>query len=159
MPHIRGEAVFVDLGGGRNVIALLAAGPRAENVNYSDSIVPGLFNVPFKDWAKLGRMRGTRDVPPSRMPTFVTFKNLNDPKSTRLVQPDEFPQVFGANVHLKDVKVEMTNERVTTAIKKKLLWWGKPLPWIKSTGPNTGIDTRPFVPGEYRLMSEQFKRR
>ena len=32
-PHVRGEAVFVGLGEGRNVIALLAAGPRAEKTS------------------------------------------------------------------------------------------------------------------------------
>jgi hypothetical protein len=45
--HLRGEAVFVDLGRGRNVIALLAAGAPVPNVNYPDSIVPALFDLPF----------------------------------------------------------------------------------------------------------------
>jgi hypothetical protein len=107
VPHIRGEAVFVDLGEGRNVIALLAAGPRAENVNYSDSIVPGLFDLPFKDWAKLSDLRGTREVPVSRMPTFVTFTDLNEPKSARVLAPGEFEQVFGPGVHFRRAFVEM----------------------------------------------------
>jgi len=118
--HIRGDAVFVDLGNGRNVIALLAAGPSAENVNYSDNIVPVLFKVPVEHWPELGDMRGTREVPASRMPTFVTFTNLNDPKSARVVEPSEFPAVFGPNVQLKSVTIAMTDDAVTRTVEKKM---------------------------------------
>lgn len=155
-----GEAVFVDLGNGRNVIALLAAGPKAEDVNYCYNFVPTLFGLTFKDedLAKLADLQGTREVSASHMPTFVTFGNLADPTSARVVAPDQFQQVFGPDVHFRRVWIEMTDDLVTRGIEEKLLWWGKPLPWIRPTGPNTGVDTRPFVPGEYRLMSEQFRR-
>src|SRR5579875_3813684 len=46
--HFYGDAVFVDLGNGRNVIALLAAGPRGKNVDYSYNIVPTLFGLTFE---------------------------------------------------------------------------------------------------------------
>ncbi len=118
--RIRGEAVFVDLGEGRSVIALLAAGPRAEKVDYSINIVPTLFNVPFENWAELGNMRDTRRVPESLMPTFVTFANLNDPKSARVVSPADFPAVFGSNIRLKSVTITMTSNAVTRTIEKKM---------------------------------------
>jgi hypothetical protein len=155
-----GEAVFVDLGGGRNVIALLAAGPKAEDVDYSYNVVPTLFGLTFKDedLAKLADLQGAREVPAAHMPTFVTFPDLNDPKTVRVVGLGEFEDVFGPDVHFKQVWIEMTGDPVTGGIEKKLLWWGKPLPWVRPTGPNTGVDTRPFVPGKYRLMSEQFRR-
>ena len=120
--HIRGEAVFVDLGKGRNVIALLAAGAPVPNVGYPESIVPILFDLPFKEWAKLPSLRGTRDVPASRMPTFVTFADINDPKTARIVTPTEFTQVFGAGVNPPNVMITMTNDPVTRGIFQRLPW-------------------------------------
>jgi len=120
--HIYGDAVFVDLGNGRNVIALLAAGPRGRNVDYFYNIVPTLFGLTFedRDLAKLARLQGRRDVPEAHMPTFVTFTDFADPKSVRVVPPAEFPRVFGTNVHLKDVTIEITKDAVTRTIEKKM---------------------------------------
>jgi len=123
-PHVRGEAVFVDLGEGRNVIALLAAGPLAADVNYPDYIVPNLFNVQFENWATLSDMRGTKEVPLSKLPTFVTFSDLGDPNTARVVSPHEFEKVFGPDVHLKRVTIEMLGEGVTRKIKEKISWIG-----------------------------------
>src|SRR5581483_10939200 len=83
VPHVHGEAVFVDLGRERNVVALLAEGPRAENVDYSYYLIPKLFDLTLNvgDLPKLVNLRGTREVPESYMPTFVTFTGLNDPMS------------------------------------------------------------------------------
>lgn len=156
VPHTSGEAVFVDLGDGRNVIALLAAGSRAENVNYSDSIVPGLFDLPFKDWAKLSDLRGTREVPGSRTPTFVTFTDLNDPNSARVVEPADFPKIFGAGVKPPIVTIEMTNDPVTEGIEKKLPWWNGPLPWLKPIGSGAYVDTRSR--DQFRWDKGMFKR-
>jgi hypothetical protein len=135
--HIRGDAIFVDLDKGRNVIALLAAGPRAENVNYSDNIVPVLFNVPIERWPELGDMRGTREVPASQMPTFVTFADLNNPESARVVRLEDFEKVFGAGVVLRRVTVEMTNESVTYKIVIKL-------PWLSHVERYRTVPTNPF---------------
>jgi hypothetical protein len=137
VPYIRGDAVFVDLGKGRNVIALLAAGPSAENANYSDNIVPALFKVPVEHWPELGDMRGTREVPASRMPTFVTFADLNDPKSARVVRPEDFENEFGAGASLRSVTVEMTVDPVTRKIVTKL-------PWLSHMERYRTVPTNPF---------------
>jgi hypothetical protein len=47
---VRGEAVFVDLGQGRNVIALLASGPNGSNVNYPSYIVSQHFKLSMVDY-------------------------------------------------------------------------------------------------------------
>jgi len=126
VPHVRGEAIFVDLGEGRNVIALLAAGRVAANVNYPDQIVPALFDVPFENWATLGGMRGTKEMPISKLPTFVTFANLNDLKTVRFVNLGEFQQIFGSAAHVPRVWIEMTDEPVTRGIQQKLPWLPHP---------------------------------
>jgi hypothetical protein len=120
---LKGEAVFVDLGpdtGGkpRNVIAVLASGPRGENVDFY--LLPGRvfeplwaqkpdslqFRAPSSELPKLpagtnAELRGTL------IPTLVTFIDLNDPKTADVIQPGDFEQTFGKGVMLRDVKIEI----------------------------------------------------
>jgi hypothetical protein len=130
VPRVRaeltGEAVFVDLGKGRNVIALLASGPNGSNVDYPSYLVSKHFRLSmWDDWdlAKYSELRGRWDLPANQLPTFVTFADLNDPKSARVVSLNEFKRVFGPDVHLKRVEIEMTNAPVTLELEAKLPWW------------------------------------
>ena len=58
------------------------------------------------------------------MPTFVTFADLNDPKTARVVSPKDFEGVFGPGVQLKRVEIEMTRERITRGIDRRIPWIG-----------------------------------
>lgn len=118
---VRGEAVFVDLGDGRNVIALLASGPQATFVDYPRYVVPRLFKLSGddRDLAKFPQLQGRRDLE-GQLPTLVTFTDLNDPKTARVVEPEEFEQVFGSGVRFKRAWIEMTSEPVTREIEQKL---------------------------------------
>ena len=123
--RVDGEAVFVDLGGGRNVIALLAAGPQAKDGDYPYNVVPTLFGLTFvdRDLAKLSGLRGRREVPTNFLPTFMTFTDLNDPETARVVEPEEFEQVFGPGVTFERAFVEMVTDPVTRGgIEKKMSW-------------------------------------
>jgi hypothetical protein len=140
VPYVHGEAVFVDLGNGRNVFALLANGSNANGVDYALYVVPKLFNLTKggdQDLVKLPHLRGTREVSPSYPPAFVTFKNLDDPTSARVVNAETFESEFGRNVRLNRVWIEMTNEPVTKGLIEKKL------PWLKS---HTGYFGGPFDP-------------
>lgn len=157
--HVHGEAVFVDLGGGRNVVALLAAGPEAKNVDYPYNVVPAVYGLTFndQDLAKLSSLRGQRPV--HLFPTFVTFADLNDSKSARVVPHYEFDQVFGPGVRIERAFVEvvpagvwpfrslgwpsaLAGEPVTRGIEQKLPWWRGLFPWLKPIGGGTYVDTR-----------------
>lgn len=120
--RFRGEAVFVNLGAGHNVVALLAGGVRAEDVNYSYSLVPALFGLTFedRDLAKLADLRGSKDVPVDRMPTFLTFKDVTDPGSAEVMRPHEFARALGPTVRLKSVTVTMTEDAVTHRIDTEI---------------------------------------
>jgi hypothetical protein len=120
--RFRGEAVFVDLGGGRNVIALLASGPAARNVDYIFNVIPTVFGLTFadRDLAKLSSLRGSRQLPASFLPTFVTFADLNDPKTVRVVMPEEFEQAFGPGTRLLSVTVEPVDVPVTMGIEQRM---------------------------------------
>lgn len=126
--HVRGEAVYVDLGRGRNVIALLASGPDAQDDDYPKYIVPNLFGLAFndQDLAELSTLSGSKVLPSGQLPTFVTITDLDDPKTVRVVPLGAFPQIFGSDVHLKNVRIEMTGDPVTKRIEQKLPWLPHP---------------------------------
>ncbi len=146
---LKGEAVFIDLGAGpdgkpRNLTALLAHGPRAEQVNFY--LLPGRVFEPlwkhksatptFRDPAtELSLLPvGTKaELVGSQIPTLVTFVDLNDPKSAQVVPPYELSKVFGSGVQFRNAAIEMvpagswpltlfgiTGEQVTRGIEKKI---------------------------------------
>jgi hypothetical protein len=119
---VKGDAVFVDLGEGRNVIALLASGPNGNDVDYPGRLINLVYGLSYedRDLPKFPVLKGSRDLPPQLLPTFVTFADLNDPKTARVVSPDEFNRVFGIDVHLKRAWIEMTTDPVTKGIEKKM---------------------------------------
>ncbi|MEZ5787910.1 MAG: hypothetical protein R3D62_15880 [Xanthobacteraceae bacterium] len=108
--RVHGEAVFVDLGGGRNVIALLAHGPNGTNVDQMISLgieAYGHFKWDQDAWTGRTKMQGPVTLKAPLIPTFVTFSDLSDPKTARVVPPDAFEKVFGPGVHLRSVTLEM----------------------------------------------------
>jgi hypothetical protein len=149
---VYGDAVFLDMGSKGNVVVLLACGPDgtegcvAELVPRTFGVSGGLENLP-----KLQTLHGSRELTGKFMPTLITFGNLTDPKSARVVVPDQFEQVFGPGVHLKRVWIEMTDDPVTRGIERDLPWWnlpGRPAleayrAWLKgkTEGPSIGPES------------------
>ena len=119
-----GDAVFLDLGRGQNVIALLGFNPHGARdlIDLLDFHVFRASN-PRLQIEDLPKLTGRAPLPGDLMPTLVTFNDLKDPKSAREVGFTEFEHVFGADVHFKGAWIEMTNDGVTRGIEKKLLWW------------------------------------
>ena len=158
-PHARvtGEAVVVDLGN-RGVLFALISSPTS--VDYGHQIVFDLFpfvhDVTFESgrtqtmtgsgeltaegirfYASLaGTAAGAlRNVPVAKLPILVRFRDITDPKTVEIVDPNDLAKSFGAGVSLKSSTIEMvdngiwpltmfgiTGEPVTTGIGKKLLW-------------------------------------
>ena len=124
--YVYGDAVFVDLGAKGNVIALLACGPDGTE-SCVGTLVPEEFGIAgVKNFPQLETLRGSRELTGKFMPTLITFADLTDPKSARVVRPDQFEQVFGPDVHFKRMWIEMTTDPVTRGIEKNLPWWGRP---------------------------------
>lgn len=146
----KGEAVFVDLGNGRNVIALLARGDAGEDIDYPIHIVPDLFEPEGRDRGlPKYPTHGRRELSRQLLPTLVTFADINDPKSARLVYPAEFEQTFDPSVRLSAAWIEMTEDPVTALLETHLPWWGKPGrpalqaydAWLQ--GRSTGVTIEP----------------
>jgi hypothetical protein len=137
--RVFGEAVFVDLGRGKNLIGLLAAGPSGEDVDYPGRIVFLAFDLDGNDKntpKRLPLLRGKRDLDIYRsslydvtkrfLPTFVTFRDLTDFKSVKIAPPGLFDEVFGPDYKLRNVSIEMTDGPVTEQISRNLPWLPHP---------------------------------
>ncbi|MGE0038169.1 MAG: hypothetical protein AB7S93_21320 [Xanthobacteraceae bacterium] len=128
---VRGEAVFVDLGNGRNLVALLALGPHAEDGRAVLFAPRSFFTVQEGNpndvgWSKeLSTMTGRRPYAGDKPPTLVTFANPNDPASVREVPFDNPQSVLGPDVRLVRAWIDLTRDPVTKGLEAKLPWIGK----------------------------------
>jgi hypothetical protein len=150
-----GEAVFVDLGHGKNLVAILGWGPTGVDQEKlyeltRVALAPGR-NVNWKDEHEL---KGKGDLPPAYVPTFVTFSDLNDPKTARVVRPDQFEQVFGPGVRFKRAWIETTNDPITRKIEQILPWLRSqkgylagPRPDLTGTRPSGNLTGNEFIKG------------
>jgi hypothetical protein len=138
---IKGEAVVVDLGKRGTLFALIS--DTSDDEFYQVFPVPGggptsAAGIRYYDGLKAGT-KGVLDS--SRYPgypQFVTFKDMNDPKSVTLVYGgrfdaatqtvvpvNDFEAIFGKGVKLKGIRIEATDEPVTWQIEKVLGWLEK----------------------------------
>jgi hypothetical protein len=149
--RVFGEAVFVQLDNGKNLLALLAKGPDIQHIDYPVFVVPISSNLTYKrqDLAKVKALKGKGyTLEPRFFPTFATFDNIADPKTAHIVLPQDFSRVYGDNISLKSVKVEITDDPVTEQLQSKLPWWGAPgrpaeIAWRAMIGRSPG---EPIVP-------------
>jgi hypothetical protein len=131
------SAVVVDLGQGRNLVGLLAAGPSGEDVDYPGRIVFLAFNLDGNDPntpKRLPLLRGKRDldiyhsslyeVRKRFLPTFATLTDLTNPSTARVAPVGAFDEIFGTNFKLRSVTVEMTTDPITEVIESKIPWIG-----------------------------------
>jgi hypothetical protein len=121
-----GEAIFVDLGRDRNVVGILGWGPNGHDQNKIYGLKrAALASGARLDWKEELKLKGRGELPPDYVPTMLTFTDLNDPKSARIVRPDEFERVFGPGVRFRRAMVETTNDAAERQIEKKLKWWSQ----------------------------------
>ena len=145
--RVTGEALFLDLGGGRNLVVTLTAsgsGRPFKRVNISQTYqfedlwkssgarsAVALPHIAFQlhmaskqtgsDLAA-ARKKGKIELPIDRLPTTVTFTNLADPTSVKRVDPTNLAATFGPGYRITRATIEVTDEPLTTGIEKKLPW-------------------------------------
>lgn len=170
--RVRGEAVFVDLGAGKHVIAILGFGPTGSE-DWIAGLTEGAFlpSHPGLRFCDVPGLTGTAPLTGKKIPTLVIFADLNDPKSARVVGLTEFESVFGADVHFKRAFVEMipvgwwpfsmlgwpsslAGEPVTRGIEKQLPWLrlhrgylAGPRPDPTNTRPSRNLTGNEFIKG------------
>ena len=133
-----GDAVFVDLGSGRNLVALLAHVDKnlvLDDVNY---VALRAYNeaagkrVSFNE---MSRLTGIAPVKGALIPVLVTFADLANPGTARAVAPDDAEAVLGKGYRLKGLTAEVVpngywpldfggalGEAVSRGIQSKLPW-------------------------------------
>jgi len=137
-----GDALFLDLGGGRNLLALLAHADKTldlDGINYVALRAYGAAAGHRVSFNEMSRMRGVVPVTGELIPVLATFADPNDPDTMRTVLPDKLEAVFGSGVHFRGVTAEVVpngywpidfggplGEPVTRGIEAKL-------PWLKGT--------------------------
>jgi hypothetical protein len=133
----KGDAVLVDLGGGKNLVALMAhldPSLDLDGMNYLALRAYGAANgrVSFNE---MSRMTGVVPVRGALIPVLVTFADLNDPATARTVPPDDLEAALGMGFHLGGIFVEVVpngfwpldfggrlGEPVTRGIEGRLRW-------------------------------------
>lgn len=133
---VRGEAVAVDLPNGKTLYALL----RSENdVEWASRVYVLLAPKPGKDEPFVDQLdnvlelEGVQVLPRmwranvlqderSAYPMFVTFEDEADPRTVKLVDPDDLAASFGNGVRLRRITAELTTAPVTENLDERLEW-------------------------------------
>ena len=104
-----GDAIFVDLGGGRNLVALLAHLDRTLDLDGMNYVALRAYkaadrNVSFNE---MSRMTGAVPVTAALIPVLVTFADPGDPATARQVAPDDLGTALGKGFRLHGVAAEV----------------------------------------------------
>lgn len=124
---LRGEAVAIDLPGGRTLFALLRTKNRVDAAKWWPFSV--VSTEPFDgEYAGIRRAQQMKRemasgiLPIEDGPMFVTFQAINDPTSVQSVDPTDLASSLGSGVNLKQIMIEITDEEVTDGIEQRLVW-------------------------------------
>jgi hypothetical protein len=133
--HAKGEAVAVDLPGGKTLFALLRSDNDIEwAAQVMHRIAPKIEGETSEDaFDNVLLIESAVDLPrtfppvawiPERSayPMLVTFGDLTDPTSVVEVNPDNLAASFGEGVTLKRITVKLTDDAVTSGIEARLGW-------------------------------------
>ena len=137
----KGDAVFVDLGGGKNLLALLAhVDDKGLELDGTNFVALRAFNAAGRrtTFNAMNQITGTAPVTGALIPVLAAFTDINDPATMRVVKPDDLEATYGKGFLLRSVSVEavpngfwpldfggVLGEPVTRGIEAKLPWWSK----------------------------------
>jgi hypothetical protein len=148
-----GDAVFVDLGQGKNLVALLAHIDNNklefDGINYvalrAYTVASGGKRVSFN---AMSAQTGIVPVKAELIPVLVTFADPANPASARAVAPDDAEAVIGKGFRLHGITAEVVpngywpldfggplGEPVTRGIRAKL-------PWLSGAGDSAATALR-----------------
>ena len=127
---LTGEAVVVEVTPGRYLFALLQGAGTTEYMgSVAAASIAGregrvINGALFSEvQGKRNRAAGVITVPEVQYPMMVTFGDIADPTSVKLVDPADLAASFGLGVRLKSVTLEVTDEPVTVGAVEAVLGW------------------------------------
>jgi len=137
-----GDAVFVDLGGGKNLVALLAhidGTIDLDGINYVALRAYGAAGGKRVSFNEMSQMRGVVPVKGELIPVLATFADPADPATMKAVLAENLETAFGSGFRLRGLGAEVVpngfwpvdfggvlGEPVTRAIAGKLPWVAGP---------------------------------
>ena len=134
---VRGEALAVDLPGGKTLFALLkTVNVKGHNdLGYTSMVaLDPLFRWDYVESAERIASRvgltSPAEVITENYPMLVSFRDVTDPTSLELVDPENLAATFGPGVRLRRFTAEVIDVPMTTGIEKRLdknFWstWGR----------------------------------
>ena len=143
-----GEAAFLDLGHGDNLIALLGLGGYSRDdiwvivwkKYFGENLFPSSLNRTLGSaFAALDAQVGKTEIlPPSDMPTMARFRDINDPKSIEAVNPGDLAATYGPDAKFLHATLEITDAPVTSGVIEKKL------PWLRNMIGDDPMDHLPI---------------
>jgi len=140
--RVSGDAIFVDLGGTKNLLALLAHVDKTldlDAVNYVALRAYGEAGGKRVSFNEMSRMSGVVPVTGALIPVLATFADPADPATMRMVVPDASEASLGSGFRLHGITAEVVpngfwpidfggplGEPVTRDIQTKLPWLDRP---------------------------------
>jgi len=159
--RIGGDAVFVDLAGGKNLVALLAHPGKSldlDGMNYLALRAYGAARGSRVSFNQMSTMTCPVPVTGALIPLLLTFADPKDPASARLVAPDDAEAALGQGFRLHGIIAEVVpngwwpidfggplGEPVTRGIEAKLPWLNGPADAAATALGAAGIQTEDAV--------------
>ena len=105
----RGDAVFVDLGGGKNLVALLAHLDKTVDLDAINYVALRAYRAAGRNPAfnEMSAMTGVVPVTGELIPVLVTFADASDPATARTVPPGDLAAALGKGFQLHGISVEV----------------------------------------------------
>ncbi len=128
-----GEAVFVDLGRGKNlVLTLRSEGSKSSNATSASLLPVYVFDLPWFRGSReatltgmpgaieRARKAGPTDIPLDILPLMATLENPLDRASARVVDPANLSATFGDGYELARIMVATSSEPINRDLSLKL---------------------------------------
>jgi hypothetical protein len=141
IPHVRGQAAFIDLGKHGVIVAALHPGTIQNGSAGASGLAMIAYGVGggYEAYRTIGYQKGRRELKPDNMPLLIWFPDVNNPKSARVIKQEEIPVVFGPAARLVSAYVEITSDPIVIDIDKKLPWY----PELANRQRMGGVVSRP----------------
>ncbi len=111
---VKGKVMVMDLGE-KGIFFVLFESRRGRSSDYGYEIIfPNMGGTSVDTIRAYSQMRSKKELEFDKLPLLVRFRDINDPKTVELVDPNDLEKTFGKGVKLVSATLEMTDEPVTT---------------------------------------------
>jgi hypothetical protein len=123
----RGEAVFVNLPDGQTLFASTAASGHLDWLALAAAHAVGQ-QMPAENRGKpsyFEKHKLSGKLNPEHYPTLIRFRNIDDTATIDFVRSENLEAVFGSDVRLKRITLQISDEDSSKEIENKLPWLTK----------------------------------